>query len=65
MKTIQEYLKKELGYVSKWWKYLFLFFLFDLIIFVGFLFFFYSGTGDLGEFYFNFNGRIFYVGYME
>lgn len=65
MKTIQEYLKKEFGYVSKWWKYLFLFFLIDIVAGVVFIYSFYDGTGDLGEWYFNFNGRIFYVGYME
>lgn len=65
MRTIQDYLKKELGYVNKWWKYLFLFCLFDFILFVSLLFCFYSGTGDLGEWYFEINNRVFYIGFME
>lgn len=64
-KTLKEYLTKDLGYVSKWWKYALIAFLVLDAIVVTTLAGCFDGIGDLGEFYFKINERIFYIGFME
>lgn len=65
MKTLKEYITKDLGYVSKWWKWALIAFLLLDVAVVTTLAGCYEGFGDLNELYFNFNGRVFYIGFME
>ena len=65
MKTLKEYITKDLGYVSKWWKWALIAFLLADAIVITTLAGCYEGFGDLGEMYFEFNDRVFYVGFME
>ena len=64
-KTLTEYITKDLGYVSKWWKYTLITILAldALILFI--LADCFDGIGDLGEWYFNIDNRVFYIGFME
>ena len=64
-KSLKTYITKDLGYVSKWWKYaLIIFFILDALI-VTALAGCFDGIGELGEFYFKISNRYFYVGFME
>lgn len=64
-KTLTQYITKDLGYVSKWWKYALIAILVIDAVIVTTLAGCYDGMGDLNEFYFKFNNRVFYVGFME
>lgn len=65
MQSFEYYCKTKYGLVSKWWKYTLLAFLVIDAIVITTLAGCYDGVGDLGEWYFEFNDRVFYVGFME
>lgn len=64
-KTLTQYITKDLGYVSKWWKYALIAILVIDAVIVTTLAGCYDGMGDLNELYFSINNRVFYVGFME
>lgn len=62
---LKEYFETAYDLVSKWWKYSFLFMVFLHVLFAVFAYFHFDGLGELGEFYFKYDDRLFYVGFME
>ena len=61
-KSLKEYITKDLGYVSKWWKYALITFLVLDAIIVTTLAGCYDGMGDLGEIYFDLGEYLMFVG---
>lgn len=65
MKNLQDYFKREYGYVSKWWKYALLALLALLASEVLVLVLTYDFSGDLDEWYFDFGDRLLMIGVFE
>lgn len=65
MKTLKEYLRKECGYVSCWWKYIFLIWLWLDIAFLAILAATYDFRGDVGEYYFSLNDKLLMIGVID
>ena len=64
-KTLKQYIVKDLGYVSKWWKYALLILLFIDALIVTTLAGCYDGLGELGELYFDLGDRLLMIGIMK
>ena len=65
MRTLKEYITKDLGYVSKWWKWALIAFLLADAIVITTLAGCYEGMGEIGEMYFSIKNKTFYIGFME
>jgi hypothetical protein len=65
MRTLQEYITKDLGYVSKWWKYALIALLVADAFIVTTLAGCYDGIGSLGEYYFNLGDKLLMIGIIK
>lgn len=69
MKTLEQYIKKDLGYVSRWWKWAFIVWLtLEVILTLG-IFYLYNfkitTDEDLSEVYFNLGKKIIFMGWYD
>lgn len=69
MKTLNEYVKKDLGCVSKWWKWAFIIWVTLEVIFLGSLSYLSyqpeEQNPDMKEIYFDCGNKIFFIGWFN
>lgn len=69
MKTLEQYIKKDLGYVSKWWKWALIIWLtLEIVLVLGFMYtysFKITTDEDLNEAYFHLDKKIIFMGWYD
>lgn len=69
MKTLEQYIKKDLGYVSKWWKWIFIAWVtLEVILGLGFSYIYnfrITTDEDLNEAYFYIGKKIIFMGWYD
>jgi Na+/H+ antiporter NhaB len=64
-RSLKSYITKDLGYVSKWWKYALITFLVIDAIVVTTLAGCYDGIGSVGEYYFDLGDYLLMIGLVK